>query len=126
MLGLRLNADLVTLSACETGLGSGYFAEVPAGDDFVGMTRAFLAAGSESVVATLWEVDDQAAGTLMKRFYGRMRKSADKESTADSLTRAQRELQSSGDLSHPYYWAPFVVVGAMNQSNPATELAARR
>ena len=68
VLGLRLNADLVTLSACETGLGSGYFAEVPAGDDFVGMTRAFLAAGSASVVATLWDVDDQASGTLMKRF----------------------------------------------------------
>ena len=95
VLGLRLNADLVTLSACETGLGSGYFAEVPAGDDFVGMTRAFLAAGSVSVVATLWDVDDQASGKLMKRFYERMKLSVDTESTADSLTRAQRELRNS-------------------------------
>ncbi len=126
VLGLRLNADLVTLSACETGLGSGYFAEVPAGDDFVGMTRAFLAAGSASVVATLWDVDDQASGTLMKRFYGRLKQSVDTESTADSLTRAQRELHASKSLGHPYYWAPFVVVGAMNQSNRGTELAAGR
>ena len=61
VLGLRLAADLVTLSACDTALGSGYFAEVPAGDEFVGMTRAFLAAGSASVMATLWEVDDKAS-----------------------------------------------------------------
>ena len=126
VLGLRLRADLVTLSACETGLGSGYFAEVPAGDDFVGMTRAFLAAGSASVVATLWDVDDQASGTLMKRFYGRLKQSVATESTADSLTRAQRELHASKDLGHPYYWAPFVVVGAMTQSNRRTELAAGR
>ena len=101
VLGLRLNADLVTLSACETGLGSGYFAEVPAGDDFVGMTRAFLAAGSASVVATLWDVDDQASGTLMKRFYGRLKQSVDTESTADSLTRAQRELHASKSSGTP-------------------------
>ena len=51
ILGLRLNANLVTLSACDTALGSGYFAEVPAGDDLVGLTRAFLFAGSPSVCA---------------------------------------------------------------------------
>ena len=126
VLGLRLNADLVTLSACETGLGSGYFAEVPAGDDFVGMTRAFLAAGSVSVVATLWDVDDQASGKLMKRFYERMKSSVDTESTADSLTRAQRELRNSPSLGHPYYWAPFVAVGSMTPSGSRTELAAGR
>jgi CHAT domain-containing protein/Tfp pilus assembly protein PilF len=126
VLGLRLNANLVTLSACESGLSSGYFAEVPAGDDFVGMTRAFLAAGSGSVVATLWDVDDQASGRLMKRFYGRLKQSVDNESTADSLTHAQREIRSNQFLGHPYYWAPFVVVGAMTQSSSRTELAAGR
>jgi len=126
VLGLRLHANLVTLSACETALGSGYFAEVPAGDDFVGMTRAFLAAGSVSVVATLWDVDDQASVTLMTRFYQRMKQSSDIESTADSLTRAQRELHASKTLAHPYYWAPFVVVGPMNGSaSPATVAAGR-
>ncbi|MGI9166062.1 MAG: CHAT domain-containing protein [Pyrinomonadaceae bacterium] len=58
---LQLQAQLVTLSACDTALGSGYFAEVPAGDDIVGLTRAFLFAGSPSVLATLWEVNDQSA-----------------------------------------------------------------
>lgn len=126
VLGLRLHADLVTLSACETALGSGYFAEVPAGDDFVGMTRAFLAAGSVSVVATLWDVDDQASVKLMTRFYQRMKQSGDTESTADSLTRAQRELHASKALAHPYYWAPFVVVGPMTGSgSPATVAAGR-
>ena len=56
ILGLRLNARLVVLSACDTALGGGYFAEVPAGDDIVGLTRAFLFAGSPSVVASLWAV----------------------------------------------------------------------
>ena len=69
VLGLRLSADLVTLSACDTALGSGYFAEVPAGDEFIGMTRAFLSAGSASVMATLWEVDDLSSVRLMQRFY---------------------------------------------------------
>ena len=53
ILGLSLDADLVTLSACETGMGSGYFNEIPSGDEFVSLTRAFLLAGSRSVLATL-------------------------------------------------------------------------
>ena len=125
VLGLRLHADLVTLSACETALGSGYFAEVPAGDEFVGMTRAFLAAGSSSVVATLWDVDDRASVTLMPRFYERLKQSSATESTADSLTRAQRELHASKALAHPYYWAPFVVVGPMSRIRPPRDRRAQ-
>lgn len=126
VLDLRLRANLVTLSACETALGSGYFSDFPAGDEFVGMTRAFLAAGSASVVASLWDVDDRASGTLMKRFYERLKQSIPTESTADSLTHAQRELHASKELGHPYYWAPFIVVGAMTEANRRTELAAGR
>jgi CHAT domain-containing protein len=69
ILGLRLNAKLVTLSACDTALGSGYFAEVPAGDDLVGLTRAFLFAGSPTVMAKSWEVNDLAAVRTMQSFY---------------------------------------------------------
>ena len=58
---LPLQANLVTLSACDTALGSGYFADTPAGDEFVALNRAFLAAGSASVMATLWQVDDVAS-----------------------------------------------------------------
>lgn len=126
VLDLRLRATLVTLSACETALGSGYFSDFPAGDEFVGMTRAFLTAGTNSVLASLWDVDDRAAGKLMKQFYLRLKQSADTESSADSLNSAQRELRTSTDLSHPYYWAPFVVVGEINRTTRRAELAAGR
>jgi CHAT domain-containing protein/Tfp pilus assembly protein PilF len=111
ILDLRLDADLVTLSACNTALGTGYFAEVPAGDDFVGLTRAFLVAGSPSVLASLWEVNDRSTLRLMQRFYGHWR-GADK---AVALALAQREmLGAAGAYRHPYYWAPFVLAGSMN------------
>ena len=116
VLGLRLRADLVTLSACDTALGSGYFAEMPTGDDFVGMTRAFLSAGSTSVLAALWPVDDRASVTLMSRFYGRLNTETDDRSAAGALAHVQRELRRSSELGHPYYWAEYIVVGAMDRN----------
>lgn len=111
ILELKLNAKLVTLSACDTALGSGYFAEVPAGDDLVGLTRAFLFAGTPSVLASLWEVNDRSAGVLMHSFYGHLR-TADK---ATSLARAQRTMRArGGPYAHPYFWSSFVMVGRMN------------
>ena len=108
ILGLRLNARLVVLSACDTALGGGYFAEVPAGDDIVGLTRAFLFAGSPSVVASLWAVNDRSTMRLMNGFYGRLAGS-DK---ATALAEVQRDLVGRGGRdSHPYYWGAFVLVG---------------
>ncbi len=117
ILELRLNSNLVTLSACETGLGSGFFAEIPAGDDFVGMTRAFLQAGSESVLATLWEVDDRSTVDLMQTFYQGFEDTIMNGDKAAALANAQRSLRTSQKYEHPYYWAPFVLVGSMNQQN---------
>jgi CHAT domain-containing protein len=111
ILSLNLAADLVTLSACQTGLGSGYFAEVPAGDDYVALTRAFLYAGSTSVLATLWEVDDASTLELMKDFYGGFIRAASTGDRAIALAQAQRHLLASENYHHPYYWAPFVLVG---------------
>ena len=68
LYSMRLNADLVTLSACETGLG-----KIANGDDVVGLTRGFLYAGSRSIVASLWKVDDEATAYLMTRFYGALK-----------------------------------------------------
>jgi CHAT domain-containing protein len=116
ILGLKLDADLVTLSACQTALGSGHFAEVPAGDDFVGLTRAFLYAGSTSVLATLWEVDDTSTLDFMKYFYGGLKQAASSEDKATSLALAQRAFLSSERYKHPYYWAPFVLVGETSRS----------
>ena len=110
ILGLKLNAKLVTLSACDTALGSGYFAEVPAGDDFIGLTRAFLFAGTPSVLASLWEVNDRSAGILMRSFYSQLHL-ADK---ATALRRAQLNMRARrSPYAHPYFWGPFVLVGQM-------------
>jgi CHAT domain-containing protein len=117
ILELKLESDLVTLSACETGLGSGFFAEIPAGDDFVGMTRAFLQVGSAAVLATLWEVDDRSTVDLMKSFYRNLDAAGAGRDKAAALADAQRSLRTSDKYQHPYYWAPFVLVGVMNQQN---------
>jgi CHAT domain-containing protein len=111
ILGLRLHANLVTLSACDTALGGGYFADVPAGDDLVGLTRAFLFAGSSSVLASLWEVNDLSAVRLMSDFYGRV----GRMNKAEALAEAQRNMRRRGGrFGHPYYWGAFVLVGRMD------------
>jgi len=106
----------VTLSACETALGSGYFSEIPAGDEFVGMTRAFLSAGSASVMATLWEVDDKASVHLMQHFYEHLIEPMGGRDKAGALADAQRKLHANKLLAHPYYWAPFVLVGTESRA----------
>jgi len=108
VFGLGLAADLVVLSACQTGLGSGALADVPAGDDWVGLTRAFLHAGAGNVVATLWPVDDWATAALMERFYGAADVAAE---PARALAEAQRVLLAAPATAHPFYWAGFVMVG---------------
>lgn len=120
ILALDLAADLVTLSACETALASGFFDDIPAADEFVGMTRAFLAAGSASVMATLWEIDDRASVQVMQRFYTHLRKPGADASAALALARTQRELRKTKELAHPYFWAPFVLAGAADGSGRQT------
>lgn len=115
ILALHLRAQLVTLSACETALGGGYFSEIPAGDEFVSLTRAFLSAGASTVIASLWEVNDSSTARLMRSFYRKL-----SENTPSlSLAMAQRSmLHGDSAHRHPYYWSAFVSVGsghAMNQ-----------
>jgi CHAT domain-containing protein/Tfp pilus assembly protein PilF len=108
VFGLQLAADLVILSACQTGLGSGALADVPPGDDWVSLTRAFLHAGASQVVATLWPVDDWATAALMEQFYRAMAQGA---GPVLALAEAQRALAAEAATSHPYFWAGFVIVG---------------
>ena len=96
---LRL-PDLVTLSACETGLG-----KIANGDDVVGLTRGFLYAGAATVVASLWKVDDQATSDLMRAFYTNLSRTG----KLDALRQAQLELKSK--RPQPFYWAPFQLLG---------------
>jgi CHAT domain-containing protein/Tfp pilus assembly protein PilF len=108
---MKLHARLTTLSACETGLGRGYFTETPAGDEFVGLTRAFLVAGSQNVLASLWAVNDQSTRDLMVRFYRHLLTT----NGAEALAKAQQELRrSDARYRHPYYWAAFVMSGSIN------------
>ena len=100
--GLRLSADLVTLSACETGLGS-----VLRGDDVLGLARGFLYAGSRNIVASLWEVDDDATAQLMKSFYQRLLAGT---SRRQALREAQLALRK--DFPDPFFWAAFGLTGA--------------
>lgn len=125
ILGLSLGADLVTLSACETGLGSGYFNRIPAGDDFVSLTRAFLFAGSRSVLATLWQVDDRSTVEFMEEFYNRLGPHAGIGGSAAALAQVQRKLKSSKTYYHPFYWAPFILVGQHSPAEGAGLLARR-
>ncbi|HYU89650.1 MAG TPA: CHAT domain-containing tetratricopeptide repeat protein, partial [Gemmatimonadales bacterium] len=107
VFGLHLAADLVVLSACQTGLGAGALADVPAGDDWVGLTRAFLHAGAANVVATLWPVEDWATAALMERFYEGY---APGDDPSRALALAQRALLATPATGHPFYWAAFVSV----------------
>jgi len=104
IFNLRMNADMVILSACETGLGK----EVK-GEGLVGMTRAFLYAGSQSVVASLWKTSDHATEELMVRFYRHLRGGS--PGRAEALRRARLELIEGSQFSHPYFWSPFILVG---------------
>ena len=133
IFGMDLKASLVVLSGCETGLG-----KLSTGDELVGLTRAFIYAGTPSVVASLWKVDDSSTAHLMSSFYRNLKTMT----KVEALRQAQLELirgQGRSDLlarrgiggvgklgetpislipapssvstSHPYFWAPFILVG---------------
>jgi CHAT domain-containing protein len=131
IFGLDLKASLVVLSGCETALG-----KQSSGDELVGLTRAFIYAGTPSVIASLWKVDDASTASLMRSFY----KNLKTKSKVESLRQAQLELirgkvnarllaqrgvggvgklgqapavRASDSISttHPYFWAPFILVG---------------
>jgi CHAT domain-containing protein/Tfp pilus assembly protein PilF len=101
---LSLPADLVVLSACETGLGKQI-----TGEGLVGLTRGFMYAGASHVVASLWKVDDVATAELMGRFYRGMLKEGLRPAAA--LRQAQLEMQKHKRWTDPYYWAAFTIQG---------------
>jgi len=97
---LNLNACLVCLSACKTGLG-----EEANGDELVGLTRAFIYAGTPTICSSLWDVSDVSTSKLMERFYFHL-KNTDK---AEAMRLAQLDIKKK--YSHPFFWAPFVLTG---------------
>ena len=104
IIRLRLNAELTTLSACDTGVG-----KLQGQEGISNLVEAFLVAGSQSVVASLWSADDTFASALMERFYQRM---AQGEDTSSALRNAKLDLLAKyGDQVRPFYWAAFIAVG---------------
>lgn len=101
---LNLSAKLVVLSACSTGLGKDV-----KGEGLVGLTRGFMHAGSRSVVASLWKVDDRATAELMTRFYTAMLK--ENLPPAAALRVAKESMRREKRWRAPYYWAAFVLQG---------------
>lgn len=100
VFGLDLKAQLVTLSACQTGLG-----EISRGDEMVGLSRAFLYAGTPAVIVSLWSVADEPTALLMTRFYGYMKE----HNPQKALTLAQRDVLKQ--YRNPFFWAPFQLIG---------------
>lgn len=96
----RIEAELVTLSACETGLSKVY-----AGNEILGLVRGFLAAGARSLVASLWNINDKTTTELMKEFYSHLQRG---DAVAASLRQAQLSLIERGE--NPYNWAPFFAI----------------
>jgi CHAT domain-containing protein len=101
LLDLRITAEMVTLSACHTGVN-----KVFPGDELHGLVRGFLYAGAPSVVGSLWAVNDVSTAELMREMYSDLRAGATKRS---ALRRAQLAIKDA--YGHPYYWAPFILMG---------------
>ena len=101
---LDMNTDLVVMSACQTSIG-----QIRKGDEIVGLTRAFLYAGSHAVLGSLWSISDEATSVLMKEFYLNI-KDVD---YPEALRKAQLMMIRSERYSAPFYWAAFSVTGSL-------------
>ena len=104
IFNLRLNASLVTLSACQTGRNV-----IKGGDEIMGLTRAFLYAGAQSLLLSLWRVADQSTLQWMQHFYRQLKEHATK---GEALKATQAHfIHHQSAYQHPYFWAPFFLVG---------------
>ncbi len=101
VFGLTLQANLVVLSACETHLG-----KLKKGDELTGLTRAFIYAGTPSIITTLWQVSDRSSYELMRLFYQNLKAGLNK---AEALQQAQ--IATLERHAHPYYWAAYQLTG---------------
>jgi CHAT domain-containing protein len=104
IFNLKLAANLVVLSACQSGMGQNV-----KGEGMVGLTRGFMYAGAQRVAVSLWNVDDEGTAVLMQKFYQKM--AATKVSTGGSFEGAQIEMMQQEKWKSPYYWAAFTLQG---------------
>jgi CHAT domain-containing protein len=109
LYGLRLRAELVVLSACETGVGTVY-----KGEGVISLARGFLYAGAGSIITTLWSINDQANSLLMEQFYEEIRAGKPKDQALRDA-KINRIENADALAAHPAYWAAFVPIGDMNE-----------
>ncbi|HEY5691663.1 MAG TPA: CHAT domain-containing tetratricopeptide repeat protein, partial [Cyclobacteriaceae bacterium] len=102
---LELNADLVALSACETGLG-----KISKGEGVIGLSRALVYAGARSIIVSFWSVADASTSQLMTDFYKELL-SKNNNDFADALRTSKLKMLNNKTYAAPYYWAPFVILG---------------
>lgn len=102
---LKLSSDLVTLSACETGLG-----KISKGEGVIGLSRALLYAGTKNIIVSLWKVADHSTSVLMMDFYAELLNNP-KESKTDALYKAKTDMIKQGKYAAPFYWSPFILIG---------------
>lgn len=108
LYGLKLNAKLVCLSACETGLG-----KLATGEGILGLSRALLYAGSSNLIVSQWKVGDESTALLMTDFYTNLLSGKTLNSDLSSaLRQAKLDLLATKIYSDPYYWAPFILIGS--------------
>ncbi|HVD98017.1 MAG TPA: CHAT domain-containing tetratricopeptide repeat protein [Cytophagaceae bacterium] len=104
---LKLKADLVTLSACQTGLG-----KIQKGEGIIGLTRALLYAGASNLIVSLWSVSDKSTSLLMVDFYTQLlQQTSSSNNYSLALRQAKLNMIAQGQYSNPYYWAPFILIG---------------
>lgn len=103
---IDINADLVCLSACETGLG-----KISKGEGIIGLSRALLYAGAKNLVVSLWTVSDASTSQLMIEFYNNHLYSSTYNTFSGALRKAKLTLINDKKYNKPYYWAPFVLIG---------------
>lgn len=103
---LEIDADLVCLSACQTGLG-----KITKGEGIIGLSRALIYAGANNIVVSYWTVSDESTAQLMTFFYKEMLANLDQDDYATFLRKAKLKLIASDNYAQPYYWAPFVLIG---------------
>jgi CHAT domain-containing protein len=110
-LNLKLNADLVVLSACDTALG-----KIEKGEGMIGLTWALFVAGVPNTVVSQWTVDSSSTTELMIQFHKKLKlllsDSTSRTPIPDALRAAALNLLKTDEYRHPFYWAPFVVIGS--------------
>ncbi|NEQ75216.1 MAG: tetratricopeptide repeat protein [Okeania sp. SIO2C9] len=107
IFSLEIPAELVVLSACETGIG-----EEIRGEGLVSLTRGFMYAGAKRLVVSLWSVADNSTSELMQNYYHKMLETG--KNPVEAMRETQLEMLSSENWNAPYYWAPFIVQGEWN------------